>query len=109
MEYYNNILAVEARWLCDSGVLKYEHFRSLERRRQINVLRRGCNATPALVEYESLPERFKQKVKDIVGDPYKIVKQNRIAELIDDSSEASKFFDEFITAEGKYLPVEKKT
>lgn len=88
MEYYNNILAVESQWMIDEGIISAGNYRKLSYLNKIHVLRRGCNATPALVEYESLPERFKQKVKDIVGDPYKIVKQNRIAELIDDSSEA---------------------
>lgn len=77
-------------------------------RKQIHVLRRGCNATPALVEYESLPERFKEKIKQLIGNPYDVVKVNRIAELIDTDSEASAFFDQFITAEGKYLPAEKR-
>lgn len=74
MEYYNNILAVESRWMIDSGIMTIAQYDHSVARKQIHVLRRGCNATPALVEYESLPERFKQKVKDIVGDPYKIVK-----------------------------------
>lgn len=101
-------MAVESAWLIDNDIITQGNYNKMSATHKIHVLRRGCNATPALVEYESLPERFKQKVKDIVGDPYKIVKQNRIAELIEDSLEASKFFDEFITAEGKYLPVEKR-
>ncbi len=108
MQYYNNILAVESSWLVDSGIITFGNYINLRKRKQIHVLRRGCNATPALVEYESLPDRFKEKIKQLVGNPYDVVKVNRIAELIDSDSEASAFFDQFITAEGKYLPAEKR-
>lgn len=108
MQYYNNILVLESQWLIDAGIMTPAQYRNTSFRQQIHVLRRGCNATPALVEYESLPDRFKEKIKQLIGNPYDVVKVNRIAELIDTDSEASSFFDQFITAEGKYLPAEKR-
>lgn len=108
MEYYNNILASESAWLIDNNIISKSNYDKLVNLRKIHILRRGCNATPALVEYESLPDRFKEKIKQLVGNPYDVVKVNRIAELIDSDSEASAFFDQFITAEGKYLPAEKR-
>ncbi|MCQ2604909.1 MAG: hypothetical protein MJ204_00005 [Bacteroidales bacterium] len=59
MEYYKNILAVEARWLCDNSVMTESMYRHGVERKTFNVIRHGCMNTPALVEYESLPDRFK--------------------------------------------------
>ena len=74
MEYFNNILAVESAWLIDNNIITGGSYRRLTYENKIHVLRRGCNATPALVEYESLPERFKEKIKQLVGNPYDVVK-----------------------------------
>lgn len=109
MEYYNNILAVESMWLVENGIMKYEYYKKMSLRKQIHVLRRGCNSTPALVEYDSIPERFRMKIIEVLGcDPYTAVKENRIADMIENSTEASMFFDSFLTADGKHLPLEKR-
>ena len=109
MVYYNNILAVEARVLIDNSIMGYENYKKLSKRNQLHILRRGCNSTPALVEYDSIPERFKVKIKEVLGcNPYDAVRQNRIADLIEHSPEASRFFDSFTTADGKHLPADKR-
>lgn len=109
MLYYNNILAVESQWLIDNVIISQANYNYMTYNHKLNVLRRGCNSTPALVEYDSIPERFKVKIKEVLGcNPYDAVRQNRIADLIEHSPEASSFFDSFITADGKHLPLEKR-
>ncbi len=109
MEFYNNILCESSRWLIDNGIISQSNYNYLTYNNKLNVVRRGCNSTPALVEYESLPDRFKIKLREVLGcDPYDAVRQNRIADLIEDSTEASVFFNNFITAEGKHLPFDKR-
>lgn len=109
MQYYNNILAVESSWLVDSGIITFGNYINLRKRKQIHVLRRGCNATPALVEYESLPDRFKVKVKEVLGcDPYETVVVNRLGTYIYDDNEISKYYDSYQTADGVALPLEKR-
>ncbi|MBO4777423.1 MAG: hypothetical protein J5588_02925 [Bacteroidales bacterium] len=110
MEYYNNILAVDVmNDLVDNGVMSYCNYKKLSSRNLIHVIRHGCPGTPALVEYESLPTRFKAKVdENCGGNPYNVVKQNIIADLIEHSPEASRFFDSFTTADGKHLPADKR-
>ena len=49
MEYYNNILCCEAKWLVDSGVMSRENYKLLSWRDDIDVVRRGCRVTSALV------------------------------------------------------------
>ena len=110
MEFYNNILAVEAMSeLIDAGIMSQANYNWLTYHNKIHVIRHGCPGTPALVEYDSIPERFRMKIIEVLGcDPYTAVKENRIADMIENSTEASMFFDSFLTADGKHLPLEKR-
>jgi len=109
MQLHNNILSVEANWLIESGVMTEVTYKHLRSRRQINVVRRGCKNTPALVAYESMPERFKRDIRDIVGDDlYKAVLKNEIEEKIEDSLEATEFFETYQLSDGRYLPKETR-
>ena len=108
MQYYNNILSVEASWLLSHGIMSAECYRSLTRRNDIDVLRRGCRNTPALVAYESLPERFRRKVDALVREPYKAVYVNVIERHIRHSAEASQWFDGYTMVDGRHLPADKR-
>lgn len=105
VEYYNNILALEARWLIDSGVMTESQYRNATTRREVQVLRRGCRNTPALVAYDSMPDRFKRKTVDVIGkSPYEVVKTNYLQELIEDDVQISDFFENYKLNDGRYIP-----
>lgn len=105
VEYYNNTLAVEADWLIDSGILTKSNYDVLSARNKIQVVRRGCRNTPALVNYDAMPERFKRKVVEVMGkNPYEFVKTNQLQELITDNAEISQFFENYQLDNGKYIP-----
>ncbi len=110
MEYYNNILAIEANWLINEGIFTKPNYDQLRHRGDIRVVRGGCRNTPALVAFDNMPDRFKAKViEKLGGNPYDIVKTNRLASLIEDDLEASRFFDEYeISEDGRHLPTEKR-
>lgn len=110
MEYYNNILCVEVRWLMDNGIMSKHQYVGLSRRNQINVVRRGCNGTPALVGYDSIPERFKPMIKKALGcDPYAAAKIKQVEIRIEHDAEIARFFDEdFVLADGRNLPKETR-
>lgn len=108
MQYYNNILTVEANWLIEQGIMTTANYRNLTTRQDLRVVRRGCRGQEALVDYESMPERFKRKVDEIVKDPYKAVRYNMLAELINHSTEASEFFEGYMLADGRHLPADKR-
>ena len=95
MQYYNNILTVEARWLVDNDIISKSNYQNLTQRHDITVVRRACAGTPALVAFESLPERFKTKVLQLVPDPYKTAKTNAVEECIEASAEIAEFFDTY--------------
>lgn len=108
MQYYNNILAVETQWLISNDIMSRACYDKLNSRHDINVVRRACAGTPALVAFESLPERFKKKVLTIVPDPYRCACTNVVAECIEQSAAASSFFDTYTIGDDRHLPADKR-
>ena len=108
MQYYNNTLCVESGWLVDAGVMSYNNYKQLQCRKDIQVLRRGCRETPALVAYDSMPERFKARIRALVGDPYRAARENVLEGLIEESAEAAAWLDGYGTADGRRLPAGKR-
>lgn len=105
MEYYKNILCVSASWLIENDIVTESNYKNLAKRKQIHVVRRASRNTPALVSYDSMPDRFKELVKEkIGGDPYEIVQLNLLDEYIDLSSDANDFFENYKLSDGRYLP-----
>lgn len=108
MQYYNNVLAVEANWLVDAGVMSKPNYDQLRARRDIQVIRRGCRGQEALVAYESMPERFKRKVQALIPNPYKVVEQNMVGEHMEHSAEVASFFDGYTIGDDRHLPADKR-
>ena len=77
MEVYNNILCIEARWMINNEIMSESNYKKLSQRKDINVLRPGKGLDhPALVEFDSLPDRFKQKIMQIIPNPYTSIHNN---------------------------------
>lgn len=105
VQYYNNTLALEASWLVEQDIVTVDSYKKLQQRNKIHVLRRGCLNTPALVAYDSMPERFKRRVVEVIGkSPYDLVKTNQLQVLIEDSAEISEYFDSYKIADGRFIP-----
>lgn len=70
-EFYDNKLCVQANWLIEvTGILTKPNYDKLTRTAAINTVRRGGLGHSALVEYSSLPDRFRVAVEAKVGNPY---------------------------------------
>jgi hypothetical protein len=105
MEYYNNTLCIEAGWLVENDIIKADNYGRLAQRKQLNVVRRACLNTPALVQFDSMPERFKTAIKErIGGDPYKLVVVNQVSEKIVANEKATEFFETYKLSDGRFLP-----
>lgn len=106
LEYHNNILCVQGGWLYrDAGILSESNYKQLISREVMKLVRRACINTPALIEYESIPERFQKQIVEVIGgDPYKKVKHARFQDKLQPDPEASKFFSDFKLADGRNLP-----
>ncbi len=72
----------------------------------LTVLQRACRGKKALIEYRSLPERFRVRFEAKYGDPAKIMKQEKTALPAD--VEAQRFFHDHVLPNGEHLPSDKQ-
>lgn len=79
---------------------------ALTRNEAIQVPRRACKGRPALVAYESMPERYKSAIEAITGDPYKKVEENELLKYIKEDTAALTFYRKYRYGEDKALPDE---
>ncbi len=107
-EMYNNILVVE------SSAMSYSELRYLRRTKQINIVRRGCRNTTALITYDSLPSHIQERVKEQTGvkNPYqeacKKVRTTLLEQYIEHNAAVSEWFEDYILPNGKHLPVDRQ-
>ena len=106
-EWVDNILCVHASWLYgDGAIMSQSCYKLLVHRGSIEVVRRACRNRPALVAYESLPERFKSAIEEKIGNPYKKVEENEVLKYMKEVPAALKFYREYRYGEDKPLPSE---
>lgn len=118
MDWYNKILVVTFKELTDPNpdatedakelkVMSASNYKKLTNAGKINVVRAGGGAeTPALLEYESLPPRFKDRFKTIWGDPYKLIKESMMRDEMTIDRHARDFFAEYLLPDGSHIPDE---
>lgn len=112
MEYFGNIIAVTMHELTRSddgeAVMSRSAYDHLVTRGRVNVLRPGKGlGSYALIEYHSLPERFRLRFEAKYGNPEKIMKQEDMPLAAD--SEAQKYYHEYLLPNGEHLPEDKQT
>lgn len=105
VEYYNNTLCIESAWLFgESGMMSAAGYKHLVSRKQVTVVRRGCMNTPALVSYDSLPERYKRMIVATYGDPRNKLMRNVLLQHIQTNNEAVKYYSEYKLPDQRNLP-----
>lgn len=110
MEYYNNTLCIEANWLIKEGIMTKNVYDNLNKRNQINVVRRACLNNPALIAYDSIPDRFRKQIVIKIGDPHKIVHKSKLVDTITPDPKALIFFrDEYRLENDEPLPADVQT
>jgi len=112
MERYNGHVCITGSELIKSddnprGIISLANYSQLVNRNHIKVLRRGCYGTPALIDFDSLPLRYKQLYTVTYGDPYRIMKDNYIAEHIERDVNAYNFYKTYRLENDKSLPEER--
>ena len=109
MEYYGNIIAVTVADLTggEDPVMTSSCYGHLTRRRSINVLRPGKGyGSYALIEYASLPERFKVRFEEKYGKPEDIMKKEQAG--LPQDLDAQRYFYEHILPNGEHIPEAKQ-
>ena len=105
----HTLITVTVQQLTDASsgeaVMSYECYKSLLRRKSITVVRPGKGLEHcALVDYDSLPTRFKQRFIGIYGDPHMQKEQDKDIRM---DSEARGFFEEFCLPDGTHIKGDK--
>jgi len=96
VEWYQNRLCVHGGWLYGEGeVMSKYNYDSLCRRKHLQVIRKACRNTPALVDYESMPDRFKSAIVNRVGNLYQLAKENQLLKHISHNAKALKFYQDY--------------
>ena len=103
MEYYNNSLCVDYGFLIGEKIMSDATYRRLVEDGVLNRVRRACKYNPALITYNSLPCRFQSKIEEIVPNPHRVARINMVESRIEQSAEASSFFDSYTLADGRHL------
>lgn len=111
MEWFGNIIAVTKHDLTRSddgeGVMSADCYKKLVARGQLTMLRPGKGlGSYALIEYASMPSRFRERFEAKYGDPEKTMRQNEITLAAD--PEAQRFFHDHLLPNGEHLPEEKQ-
>ena len=109
MEMFNGKIAVTVAELTDNAngdaVMNWNTYKNMTFRQKVTVLRRGCKDTPALIEYDSLPERFQKAFVAKYGDPHELSRDDKPHLAIND--QAREYFAGATTGDGKHLSAER--
>lgn len=106
MEYYNNVLCVSGSELFSAGI-KAGTYNSWATRGKINVIRRACYATPALIEFNSLPTPARSVITEKYGEIEDAMKRKAFKDSIKTDAAALRFYSEFCLADGRKLTPDK--
>jgi len=96
VEFYENRLCVWGGWLYGEGdVMSKTNYCNLTSRKHLQVLRKACRNTPALVDFESMPDRFKAIIVERVGNLYELAKENQLIQYIQPNADGLRFFQDY--------------
>ena len=114
VEMYKGYVAISARWLIENGIITKVNYDQLCHRHHIRVVRRGCKGTPALVDWQSMPQEIKGRIEGIIGNPNDVAKQECMLRNIVEHRranckdiEAWDYFSSVRGADGRMLEREK--
>ncbi len=91
---------------CDA-IMSRDNYRVLQQRGRINMLRSGKGyGSYALIEYASLPERFKIRFVAKYGDPDKLMKREQAG--LPQDLKAQRFYYDHVLPNGERIPEPKQ-
>lgn len=87
----------------ESDILSYFAYKSHRRANKFKVLKNACRGNAPLLDWDTMDFQLQAKIKDVYGDPYKVVSRNRLLEVLVNDSEAYSFYNSFIKDDGATL------
>lgn len=112
MEYYKNKICVTVEDLTrdndGEAVMTLPNYRYYSSSGYLRKLRQGGGlGCYALIEYDSLPPKYKLRFEEIYGKPEEILKEKPITEDLIIDANARDFYREYILPDGSRIPVDK--
>lgn len=112
MESHNGIIYVTVQDLTDASagapVISYDNYRKLVTRRRLELGRQGKGlGSYALIVYESLPTRFKERYIQKYGDPHKAVQESQESAPVVMDESARNFFEHYLLPDGSHIKGDK--
>jgi hypothetical protein len=106
IDYYNDVSVVDVDSLIKEGIITDSNYRNLLYRRQLQVVRRGTMYRSALVSVDSIPERYRQLLRESQAAAAPSV--NVVEAAVVPNAEAAAFFDGYRLGDGRGLSAEKR-
>lgn len=108
MQFHNNILCVSGQLIIErpdnpSGVISLPMWKKLIRD-GANVVQRGGNGRSALLEFDSLPEKYQELLKKKYGDPREKANSSGFRDRVKTDEKAIEFYSHYKLADGRILP-----
>lgn len=105
LKYIDNRLAVSYTWLIANEVMTATNYKQLKFRGDIQVLSRGGNGSRAMVAYDSMPDRFKDRIMELIPDPYETARTNVLLRYMEHDAGLSGWLERYETPDGRRLPM----
>ena len=107
IQWADNILCVHGGWMYgDGGIMTKATYENTIRRNDGIVVQRGGRSRIALINYERIPERFKEAIELKIGDVYEYVKENELLKYIKEDQKALNFYRDYRFGDDRKIPVE---
>lgn len=107
MEYINNKLCVSKNWLTakDNNIMSEDNYYKLLARDEMELAKRGGGLDNfSYIIYDSIPDRFKKKIRALIGDPFKAAEKSTLREMISPDEKARAYYRDYILDDGGHLP-----
>lgn len=88
------------------GIMPKGTYDSAKSRESIIVHGRGGNGNTALIEFETLPPKYKALVEDKFGNPYKYFVNQPLIQMVEEDMKARAYYAGYQLPDGRPLPYE---
>lgn len=107
MQYQNNKLCLEYDELVPA-ILSEPNYKYHKAQGNITVYGIGGNGRIVLIEFETLPTKYKHLIRKKYGDPYVYISKQPILNSLEWDWEAQKFYQGYVLPNGSKLPSSDK-
>lgn len=107
-QYFNDILCVAGKVLRKDqnpeGLVSEHVWDDWIKRHGANLVQRGGHGRTSLIEFNTIPPKYRELIRKTYGDPEKKAQESGFLKYIKPDKAAAQYFLEYIKADGNHLP-----